>query len=64
MLQGKGEGWGGRGGEGECGLLSGQRIGLAVSRSLAVDDGVGVGREGSRLSGMPSRRCASSAEVF
>ena len=42
----------------------GQRIGLAISRSLAIDDGVGVGREGSRPPGMPPRRSASSAEVF
>ena len=42
----------------------GQRIGLAVSRSLTIDDGVGVGRERSRPPGMPSRRSASSAEVF
>ena len=42
----------------------GQRIGLAVGRSLAVDDGVSVGCEGSRPPGMPPRRSTSSAEVF
>ena len=42
----------------------GQRIGLAVGRSLAVDDGVGVGRESSRPPGMSSRRSTSSTEVL
>ena len=54
----------GRAGRGNVVCSPGQRIGLAVSRSLAVDDGVGVGRQGSRPPGMPPRRSASSAEVF
>ena len=43
---------------------SGQRIGLSVGRPLAVDDGVGVGRESSRPPGMASRRSTSSTEVL
>ena len=44
----------GEGGEGRGNVVCspGQRIGLAFGRSLAVDDGVSVGCEGSRPPGV------------